>query len=60
MTDVSTDVSSLLNAHYQTNVHKKETLLHTTNCVQFFIILTFSALRVGLRPTKKNLTYIFS
>ena len=51
MTDVSTDVST--HAHNHTNVQETEKL-HTTNYVNFFLILTFSALRVCLRLTKKS------
>ena len=52
MTDVSTDVSTHHNAYNHTNVQETETL-HTT-VLSFFLILTFSALRVGLRLTKKS------
>ena len=48
MTDVSTDVSRHYNAHNHTNVQETE-MLHTS----LLLILTFSALRVGLRLTEK-------
>ena len=54
MTDVSADVSTHYNVHNHTNVQETETF-HTTNCVKLlFLIMTFSALRVGLHLTKKS------
>ena len=57
MTDVSTDVSTHFNAQNHTNVQKTETL-HITGCVIFLLLLTFSALRVGLRLTRKPKLHI--
>ena len=53
-----TDIPNEVNRHYHNHINVQETeKLHSTNCVNFFI-MTFSALRVDLRSVTKIKTLI--
>ena len=57
MTDVPNEVNRHRHYHNHTNV-QETAKLYSTNCVNFFLILTLSALRVDLRSVKKIKTLI--
>ena len=52
MTRLSNEVSKNLHAHNHTNIQKRESYILRT-VFKFILILTFSALMVGLRLMKK-------